>query len=101
MLTSMGAQACYNERASLPPIGHADLAPKRKPDPNNFPWKVLADRGFGLWYDQVLKMPPPTFDPILALRIIGYDTSNVGANEAEVVSTESEDDRKPVVLLRV
>ncbi len=60
-------------------IGHADMAPKRKPDPNNFPWKVLADKGYGLWYDQELKMPPLTFDPIIALRIIGYDTSNIGA----------------------
>ncbi len=60
-------------------IGHADIAPKRKPDPNKFPWKVLADKGYGLWYDQVLNMPPETFDPVLALRIIGYDTSNLNA----------------------
>jgi len=78
----LGLLATLKKKYNIPTanfIGHADLAPKRKPDPNNFPWKVLADRGFGLWYDQVLKMPPPTFDPILALRIIGYDTSNVGA----------------------
>jgi N-acetylmuramoyl-L-alanine amidase len=60
-------------------IGHADIAPKRKPDPSGFPWKTLAEKGYGYWYDQVLKMPPAEFDPIIALRIIGYDTSNVGA----------------------
>lgn len=60
-------------------IGHADMAPKRKPDPSNFPWKLFAEKGYGYWYDQVLKMPPLEFDPIIALRIIGYDTSNVGA----------------------
>jgi N-acetylmuramoyl-L-alanine amidase len=60
-------------------IGHADIAPKRKPDPNKFPWKILADKGYGLWYDTVLKMPPATFDPVIALRIIGYDTSNLNA----------------------
>jgi N-acetylmuramoyl-L-alanine amidase len=60
-------------------IGHADIAPKRKPDPNKFPWKVLAEKGYGIWYDPVLKMPPETFDPLVALRIIGYDTSNLGA----------------------
>jgi N-acetylmuramoyl-L-alanine amidase len=60
-------------------IGHADIAPKRKPDPNKFPWKVLAEKGYGLWYDAVLKMPPETFDAVVALRIIGYDTSNLGA----------------------
>ena len=60
-------------------IGHADIAPKRKPDPSNFPWKMLADKGFGFWYDPVLKMPPVEFDAVIALRIIGYDTSNLGA----------------------
>lgn len=60
-------------------IGHADIAPKRKIDPNLFPWKKLADQGFGLWYDQVLQIPPPEFDTALALRIIGYDISNMPA----------------------
>ena len=33
-------------------IGHADIAPSRKTDPSIFfPWKKLADNGFGLWYD--------------------------------------------------
>jgi N-acetylmuramoyl-L-alanine amidase len=33
-------------------IGHADIAPSRKNDPSaRFPWKRLADSGFGLWYD--------------------------------------------------
>jgi len=78
----MGLLATLKKKYNIPTanfIGHADIAPKRKPDPNKFPWKVLADKGFGLWYDQVLKMPPATFDPVLALRIIGYDTSNLAA----------------------
>jgi len=62
-------------------IGHADIAPKRKPDPNKFPWKVLADQGYGLWYDTAipLQIPPLTFDTAVALRIIGYDISNMPA----------------------
>lgn len=32
-------------------IGHMDLAPTRKNDPTRFPWKALADKGFGYWYD--------------------------------------------------
>jgi N-acetylmuramoyl-L-alanine amidase len=60
-------------------IGHADYAPSRKPDPNNFPWKTLAKKGFGLWYDDVLQMPPANFDTTTALRIIGYDVKNLGA----------------------
>ena len=60
-------------------IGHADYAPSRKPDPNNFPWKTLAKKGFGYWYDDILQMPPVDFDTTAALRIIGYDVKNLGA----------------------
>jgi N-acetylmuramoyl-L-alanine amidase len=58
-------------------IGHADIAPKRKNDPKNFPWKKLADKGFGYWYDDVLKNPPADFNTEMALKYIGYDTSNL------------------------
>lgn len=58
-------------------IGHADIAPKRKPDPHQlFPWKRLADKGFGLWYSDSVATAPVTLDAMLALRVIGYDTSN-------------------------
>jgi len=60
-------------------IGHSDIAPKRKIDPNKFPWKKLAEQGFGLWYDDILQIPPPEFDAAVALRIIGYDISNMPA----------------------
>ena len=60
-------------------IGHSDIAPKRKQDPNNFPWKKLSEQGFGLWYDAVLQVPAPEFDATVALRIIGYDISNLPA----------------------
>ncbi|UKT63649.1 N-acetylmuramoyl-L-alanine amidase [Pedobacter mucosus] len=60
-------------------IGHADIAPKRKNDPKNFPWKKLADAGFGFWYDNVLKNPPLDFNTEMALKYIGYDTSNLSA----------------------
>ena len=60
-------------------IGHSDWAPGRKNDPKNFPWKTLAKKGFGLWYDDVLDMPPANFDTTLALRIIGYNVKNLPA----------------------
>ncbi|MDH5828432.1 N-acetylmuramoyl-L-alanine amidase [Sphingobacterium faecium] len=60
-------------------IGHMDLAPTRKNDPSRFPWKNLADRGFGYWYDEYLETPPLDFNPKLALRIIGYDVKNLDA----------------------
>lgn len=58
-------------------IGHADVAPGRKVDPSRyFPWKQLADSGFGMWYDTTTVKVPPSFNPMLALRIIGYNTKD-------------------------
>jgi N-acetyl-anhydromuramyl-L-alanine amidase AmpD len=75
-------------------IGHLDIAPSRKVDPNKyFPWKKLAEEGYGLWYDEEVVYPvldglssirlentdslaQEFFDPVIALRIIGYDVSN-------------------------
>lgn len=62
-------------------IGHGDIAPGRKVDPGiNFPWKRLADAGFGLWYDaDSLQTAPTSFNPMDGLRILGYDTRNAAA----------------------
>jgi N-acetylmuramoyl-L-alanine amidase len=54
-------------------IGHADIAPGRKVDPNRtFPWQRLAEQGYGYWYDTTGVQVPVDFNPIQALRIIGY-----------------------------
>ena len=61
-------------------IGHGDIAPTRKNDPNyRFPWKLLADRGFGLWYEEPTGAAPADFNHLQALRIIGYDMKDSSA----------------------
>ncbi len=58
-------------------IGHADIAPKRKNDPNkNFPWQLLAQNGFGNWYDTTNTKLSVDFNALQSLRIIGYDVSD-------------------------
>ncbi|MEO5995612.1 MAG: N-acetylmuramoyl-L-alanine amidase [Chitinophagaceae bacterium] len=59
-------------------IGHSDIAPSRKVDPNiYFPWKRLADSGFGLWYaDTTGIVVPESLSNLQALRIIGYDVKD-------------------------
>jgi N-acetylmuramoyl-L-alanine amidase len=75
-------------------IGHADIAPGRKVDPNrNFPWQQLATNGFGLWYDTTSTQVPDNFNAMQALRIIGYNiqdsASAVYSYKLHFVQTDS------------
>jgi N-acetylmuramoyl-L-alanine amidase len=84
-------------------VGHADIAPTRKNDPSAlFPWKRLADNGFGLWYDpgplpspfgadsaaalasRLLNSPPQMPDDAVRVPTLPSDTSKVDAQLARL-----------------
>ena len=61
-------------------VGHADVEPVLKEDPSGyFPWKRLAERGFGLWPDEALQDIPAGFDPFQALVQLGYNLKDKDA----------------------
>ncbi|HEX8313446.1 MAG TPA: N-acetylmuramoyl-L-alanine amidase, partial [Flavisolibacter sp.] len=62
-------------------IGHSDIAPTRKVDPNvTFPWRRLADVGYGLWWSDTTNVAvPQAFNHLQAFRIIGYDIKDTSA----------------------
>ncbi len=62
-------------------IGHADIAPTRKNDPNiNFPWSLLAQKGYGVWYDPNANISlPNNLSTPYALALVGYDIKDTTA----------------------
>lgn len=58
-------------------LGHGDVAPGRKVDPSaQFPWRRLAQAGFGLWCDPPYQAAPAAEDALL-LAALGYDVTRL------------------------
>jgi N-acetylmuramoyl-L-alanine amidase len=62
-------------------IGHGDIAPVRKNDPNiQFPWIDLAKNGFGVWFQpNLIDTLPAGLSIPLALSMVGYDIKDTNA----------------------
>lgn len=61
-------------------LAHGDVAPTRKVDPSAlFPWRRLADAGFGLWCYEPEGAVHGHPDVALALQALGYDVANPAA----------------------
>ena len=74
--------ADLKERYAIPAanfLGHVDVAPRRKMDPGRqFPWRRLAQLGYGIWCDAPYPAAPSGDDALL-LAALGYDTSDLDA----------------------
>lgn len=86
-------------RYRLPPsafIGHGDVAPGRKVDPSAFfPWRRLAQNGFGVWCEPPYPSVPPGIDTALLLQAFGYSVWNFDAAAAAFKRRFAPDDPNP------
>jgi N-acetylmuramoyl-L-alanine amidase len=81
LMSLLGLLDTLKRQYSIPAanfIGHADIAPTRKKDPNiYFPWKRLSESGYGSWYaDTTGLLVPAAFSNRHGLRMLGYDVTD-------------------------
>ena len=79
-------------------LGHGDVAPGRKVDPSAlFPWRRLAQHGFGLWCDPPYPAVPPEIETALLLQAFGYNVWNLDAAIAAFKRRFAPEDASPVM----
>jgi N-acetylmuramoyl-L-alanine amidase len=77
-------------------VGHGDIAPGRKVDPSaHFPWRRLAQHGFGVWCDPPYPTVPAGADSALLLQAFGYNVWNLDAAVSAFKRRFAPDDPMP------
>ena len=88
-------------------IGHSDIAPTRKNDPNRtFPWKLLAKEGYGLWYDEpIIGIAHPMDDSSTSPQIATPELNMVMSDSAKATTPTAPApvllDVSPAVALKI
>ncbi|MBA6152372.1 N-acetylmuramoyl-L-alanine amidase [Gelidibacter maritimus] len=78
-------------------IGHSDIAPTRKNDPNRtFPWKLLALKGFGLWYDEPIDIIGKPLEG--SSTAVGIEPSEFSSVSNDSVPTSDSVSQNPELL---
>jgi N-acetylmuramoyl-L-alanine amidase len=82
-------------------LGHGDIAPGRKVDPSAlFPWRRLAQHGFGLWCDPPYPAAPAEVDTALLLQAFGYNVWNLDAAVSAFKRRFLPEDPSPIMTER-
>src|SRR6478672_9709441 len=88
----------------IPPqnfLGHGDVAPGRKVDPSVlFPWRRLAEQGYGVWCEPPYPAVPTALDTATMLQAFGYNVWNVDAAVSAFKRRFSPDDPTPQMTER-
>lgn len=109
MINSLiGLLKVLKERHKIPAanfIGHSDIAPGRKVDPNpTFPWELLAEEGFGLWYDEIEKEETVIVidgRPVVEKRIPATEGDMISESTAPDTTKTGPLDVDPEIALRI
>jgi N-acetylmuramoyl-L-alanine amidase len=82
-------------------LGHGDVAPARKVDPSHFfPWRRLAQHGFGVWCEPPYPAVPADLDTAMLLQAFGYNVWNADAAAAAFKRRFAPDDPSPQMTER-